>query len=404
MSEALVGRQAIFDRELGVHAYELLFRGGTIDPEDPRSGDRATSQVIVNMLTEIGLKTLVSNKKAYINLTRSFIVGEHALLVNPKDVVLEILEGISAEPEVLEGIARLKARGFTIALDDFVLDDDSERFLELADLVKLDVLDESEQETRANVEALRPYGVDLLAEKIETREQYAWCREMGFRYFQGFFLERPSIVRKRSIDPQKLTLLTLLNELYSPSFNFQNAEEIVKQDVGLCYRLLRHINSALFGMPRQISSIRETLVYLGVQNVQNLTSLFLLAADDETPREMIVTAMMRARMCESLGRAIHDTRYSQYFVVGLFSTIDALMEAPMEEILTKLPLTKEQKEALNDGDGPMAEALRAVIAYEHADWDNVSCFDLPVDQIQELYLEALRWAQVVSEQGSRQAA
>jgi EAL and modified HD-GYP domain-containing signal transduction protein len=404
MSEALVGRQPIFDRRLEVHGYELLFRGAGVDPEDPSKADQATSTVIVSTFTEIGLETLVGDRCAFVNLTRGFVVGEHALPFAAEDVVLEVLETVFSDPEVLGGLGRLKKRGFTIALDDYVYRPGDDAMIALADLIKLDVLGLSDEEVLARVEQLRSFDVDLLAEKIETREQFEACREMGFKYFQGFFLERPSLMRKRSVDPQSLTLLSLLHELHSPSFTFQSAEEIVKRDVGLCYRLLRHINSAFYGMPRKITSVREALVYLGVDNVQNITSLFLLASNPDTPREMIVTAMLRARMCENLARAASVPGGNQFFVVGMFSTLDALMEIPMGELLDRLPLSGPQQAALRGEPGLMTDALRAVVAYEHAEWDAVAFADLPLSTIQESYIEALEWAQAVAESDARQAA
>ncbi|QDU86197.1 phage resistance protein [Planctomycetes bacterium Pla163] len=397
MNETLVGRQAIFDRHLAVYAYELLFRGQDIDPEHPESADLATSRVIVDTFTDIGLDKLVADKRAFLNLTRSFITGDHALPVSPETVILEVLETVLPDPEVLEGLARLREVGFTIALDDFVLDEGTRAFMPYADVVKLDVLGKTNAEVRASVAQLKPFGVKLLAEKIETREQYKACVAMGFNYFQGYFLQRPSVVRKRSVQPSQITLLSLLNEMHGPDFNFKRAEQIVQQDVALCYRLLRHINSALFGMPRHIDSVRETLIYLGLENVQNLVSLFLVAGNADTPDELITTAMLRARLCENLGRAHKSDNYRQFFIVGLFSILDALMEAPMDELLARLPLTKDVRAALQHGEGEMGQALAAARAFECGDWDNALCFDLPVNVVQNLYLEALEWAQQVGE-------
>jgi EAL and modified HD-GYP domain-containing signal transduction protein len=403
-SEALVGRQPIFDRKLDVHGYELLFRGEGINPEDPEFADFATSKVIVNSFTEHGLDSLVSGKQAFVNLTRSFLVGDLALPFDPKGVVLEVLETVHSEPEVLAGIEKLKQRGFTIALDDFVFEAGCEPLIELADLIKLDVLDLEDEVILAQVEQLRPFNTKLLAEKIETREQFESCKAMGFEYFQGFFLERPTVVRKKSVDPRSLTLLALLSELHSPSFTFNRAEEIVKQDLGLCYRLLSHINSVLYGMPRKVTCVREALVYLGIDNVQNLTSLFLLVAKDDTPQAMIINAMMRARMCEELARAASERDSNQYFVVGLFSTLDALMELPMSELLERLPISAIQKAALAGEPGSMSDTLRTVIAYEHCDWDNVGCLDLPLSTIKESYMAALKWAEIVSKSAPAKAA
>jgi len=404
MSEALVGRQPIFDRRLAVHGYELLFRDPGIDPEDSTSGDFATSKVILNTFTEIGLDTLVAGRKAFVNLTRGFIVGTHALPFTSEAVVLEVLESVLPEPEVLSGLGRLKHLGFTIALDDFVFHPGFEPLVRMADLVKLDVLGLDDGEIEARVEQLRPFGVELLAEKIETRDQFESCRALGFDLFQGFFLERPTLVRKRSIAPQALTLLSLLKELHSPGFTFLRAEEIVKHDLGLCYRLLRHINSTLYGMQRQITSVYEALVYLGIVNVQNLTSLFLLAANENTPRELITGAMLRARMCESLARSARLPDPGEFFVAGLFATLDALMEVPMDELLALLPLSAPQEAALRGDPGQMTDVLRTAVAYEHGNWERLDCLGLTLGEIKAAYVDALEWTRAVSETESGLAA
>jgi c-di-GMP phosphodiesterase len=403
-SEALVGRQPIFDRNLEVDGYELLFRGEGIDPEDPKFGDLATSRVIVNTFSEIGLNSLVSGKRAFVNLTESFITGKLSLPFRPGGVVLEVLEIVPNEPRVLAGLKKLKKRGFTIALDDFVFMPGCEPMIALADMIKLDVLNLSDDIVESRVSQLRPFKTTLLAEKIETREQFEACKDMGFEYFQGFFLEKPSVVRKRSIDPGSLTMLSLLNELHSPDFTFNKAEEIVKQDLGLCYRLLHHINSVLFGISCKVTSVREALVYLGIENVQNLTSLFLIAANDDTPRAMITSTMLRARMCEGLARAACKRNYDQYFVIGLFSTLDSLMEVSMSELLDRLPISAYQKGALAGDPGPMGDTLRTVIAYEHGDWENVGCLGLSLSEIRETYLSSLKWAEFVSGDDPRKAA
>jgi EAL and modified HD-GYP domain-containing signal transduction protein len=397
MSDVLVGRQPIFDRRLAVHGYELLFRGPPVDLEDPVKADCATSKVLVSTFTEIGLQALVSDHRAFVNLPRSFIVGEHPLPFEPKNVVLEVLETVRSEPDVIRGLEQLKDRGFAIALDDYVYRSGDAALIELADLVKVDVLGLSDEEVLAQVQTLRPFDVDLLAEKIETREQFESCKAMGFRYFQGFFLERPSVLRKRSIDPQARTLLMLLHELHNRDFTFQKAEDIVKSDLGLCYRFLRHINSALYGMPREITSVREALVYLGIDNSQNLTSLFLLASNPDTPSVMITSSMLRARMCENLARACGAPGHHQFFIVGLFSVLDALMEMPMDTLLERLPLSAEQKAALANEPGLMTDALRTVTAFERGDWDRVGFADLPLADIQAGYLEALEWVRTMSE-------
>jgi c-di-GMP phosphodiesterase len=396
--DIFVGRQPIYGRRLELHAYELLYRGADVDYADFSEGDRATSQVLLNTFTEFGLERIVGGHLAFINLTRGFIVGEYPLPVPRTQVVLEVLEEVEADEQVLKGMEDLRRRGFKIALDDFVYRPDREPMLALADIIKVDILGLDQAEIRARFQQLKPRGIKLLAEKIETREQFELCRDMGFDYFQGYFLAKPNVVSGSSIPANSLNLLRLMAEFQNPDHDFDRIAEIVSQDVALSYKLLRHINAAIYGMPRRIESIKETVTYLGLSTVKNLACLFLLSGAGEHPHELLVTAMMRAKMCELLARARGVSNPSSFFTVGLFSTLDALLNVPMERVVKKLPLAEDLQHALLDGDGPMGQALRCTLAYERGDWDAVRYFELPRTTIKGAFLEAVVWVENVDQE------
>jgi EAL and modified HD-GYP domain-containing signal transduction protein len=193
-------------------------------------------------------------------------------------------------------------------------------------------------------------------------------------------------------------------EFQSPDQDFERIAEIVSQDVALSYKLLRHINAAIYGMPRRVDSVKETVTYLGLATVKNLACLFLLSDAGKQPHELLVTAMMRAKMCELLGRAFKASHPSSYFTVGLFSTLDALLGLPMERVVSKLPLGEELQQALTGGQGPMAEALRCVLAYERGDWDAVDCFALPRAVTKAAFLDAVAWVEAVDQEIAAVAA
>jgi EAL and modified HD-GYP domain-containing signal transduction protein len=402
--DIFVGRQPIYGRRLELYAYELLYRGADVDYADFTEGDKATSQVLLNTFTEFGLERIVGGHLAFINLTRGFIVGEYPLPVPRTQVVLEILEDVEADEQVLEGLRDLRRRGFKIALDDFVYRPDLEPLLALADIVKVDILGLSVAELHARFQRLAPLGLKLLAEKIETREQYELCREMGFDYFQGYFLAKPNVVSGASVPASHLNLLRLMAEFQHPEHDLDRIAEIVSQDVALSYKLLRHINAAIYGMPRRIESVRETVTYLGLSTVKNLACLFLLSNGGEHPHELLVTAMMRARMCENLGRAAKFQQPSSFFTVGLFSTLDALLGLPMERVVSRLPLGEDLQRALLSKQGPMAEALACTLAYERGDWEGVACFGLARGAIKSAFLEAVSWVEAVDQEISSLAA
>ncbi len=389
--DVFVGRQPIYGRRLELYAYELLYRGADIDYADFTEGDRATSQVLLNTFTEFGLERVVGTHLAFVNLTRGFIVGEYPLPVPRNQVVLEVLEEVEPDEEVIKGLQELRRRGFKIALDDFLYRPELEPMVELANIIKLDVLDLSNEEIQRRFEVLSPYKCKLLAEKIETREQFEFCRQLGFDFFQGYFLAKPNVVSGSSVPTNGLSLLRLMAEFQDPHCDFERIHDIVRQDVTLSYKLLRHINSARYGMPRRIDSIHETLVYLGLATVRNLSCLFLLSSETEQPHELIVTSMMRAKMCEQL--AISGAKRDPYafFTVGLFSTLDAMLGSSMSAILEKLPLAEELGGALLNYEGELGEALRATLAYERGDWSSVACFGLPLPEIKKAFITAVEW-------------
>ena len=404
MKEILVGRQPIYDTQLNVQAYELLFRGADLDCADPRDGDRATGRVLMHSLTEIGLDRLVGGRRAFINLTRSFLVGKYPMPAPPGRVVLEVLENVGVDDEIVEGIRQLKEEGFTVALDDFEFIPGCEPLLHLADLVKLDVVGLEDEEIARRFEQLRPFRIRALAEKVETKEQFEFCRELGFELFQGYFLARPDVVRERSVEPNQVVLLQLLADIQRPNFTFEAAEEIVGRDVALTYRLLRHINSAAYGLSRKLESIRETLVYLGLNNVRSMATLFLLASVDDKPHDLVLTAMFRAKMCQLIGELRGQGDQHQYFTVGLLSILDALMDAPMSELVDELPLSDEIRKALTGFDGELGYVLNTTIAYERGDWVRVESSDLSIAQMRDAFLKSLDWVGTMDAELSGQAA
>ena len=226
MQEVYVGRQPIFDRSLSVLGYELLFRHGPEAAFASSAGDRATGRVIVNTFAELGLDRLVGNRCAFINLTRPFLVGTLPLPFSPSDVVLEILETISADDDLLAGLQRLVAAGYLLAIDDFRADDHerTSKLLPFVTYVKVDVLSQTDSELAACVEQCRPYRVHLVAERVEEHETMRHCVDLGFQYFQGYLLGRPAVVSSPGLAPTTVTCMELLNRLSKPNVTFDERD------------------------------------------------------------------------------------------------------------------------------------------------------------------------------------
>jgi len=390
MAEVFVARQPIFNRKLEVAGYELLFRGGSVSEALVASSEGATATVVLNSFTEIGLERIVGAHTAWVNVSREFVLSGLARTVPPGLVGLEILEDQVIDDRFVSALRALKEQGYRLALDDFEYGPHAEPLLSLVDVVKLDLLALGRERLARHVERLKPYGVAILAEKLETRADHAYCAEIGCDLFQGFFFRQPELVRDRGIAANRLALLQVVSALQDPDVDFAELEHLIARDVALSFRLLRYINSAFFGLHCEVRSIGHALALLGVENLRHWATLSVLASIDDKPAELTVTALVRARFCELAGAdRLADQNASELFTLGLFSVIDALMDAPIVDVLASIPFPQEMREALITHSGERGELLECVTALEAADFDEAQS---TVPNAGELYLEALVWA------------
>ena len=397
MSDIFIGRQPIYDRKQRVYAYELLFRSAHRNAADIIDGDKATSDVIVNTFMEIGLDNIVGKKLAFINLTRAFFVDETTIALPRDRVVLELLEDIEADEEVVAGVTRLCQQGYSIALDDFIYHESLQPLVELAHIIKIDIMALSQDEIRDHVAQLRKHSLRLLAEKVETREEYDFCMELGFDYFQGYFFAQPKIIQGQRLPNNRLAILKLLSRLQDPDITPPELESLIVQDVAFSFKILRYVNSAAVALPRKIESIQQAVVILGLATIRSWTTLLAMSQIDDKPAELVVTAMIRAKMAENMARARKASDPDVYFTVGLFSALDALMDNSMEEILTQLPLADHIADALLHHRGPHGKTLSCVLAYERGEWEHVHCETLSTTEIRDAYLSAVHWASEISQ-------
>ncbi len=391
MKDVFIGRQPIFDRQGKVYAYELLWRDGNSNSANISDGDHATTVVMLNALTEIGLDPLVGQHRAFINLTRNFILGDQPLPAMGDRIVLEILEDIEVDDALLAAIKKLSSQGYTIALDDFLYQPNLQPLVDLADIIKIDLLAQDEATLQEHVQILQRSAVKLLAEKVEDQRQHELCLELGFDYFQGYFFARPNIVQGKKPPSNKMAIIQLLAQLSDPRINSATLENLIMQDVTLSFRVLRYINSARYNLQREIESIQQAVLMLGLDTLRQLVNLLALSRIEDKPKELMMTALIRGRMCEQLAKQLQQDGYA-YFTAGLFSILDALMDQPMPTLLEQLPLAKPLKQALLHHSGEMGEVLRCVIAYDRADWQQIQHPQLDANTLRQAYLEAIDWA------------
>ena len=392
MNSIYIGRQPIYTRDQTVFAYELLFRDSEANAARIADADQATSQLIVNALTEFGLSNIVDDKLAFINLTRNFTTGTFPIPGAQSQLVLEILEDIELDQQVLEGIQRLKSQGYTIALDDFIFHPHLKPLVEIADIVKLDVMQLEDADLQSHVKTLQRYPVKLLAEKVETHEEFQQCLELGFDYFQGYFFCKPNIMHGKRTPANRLALLNLLTKLSSPDIGTNDLEHLIAQDVTLSFRLLRYLNSSQYAVGKTIDSIKHAIMLLGLNTVRSLCYLIVISTVEDKPFELFITALIRAHMCECLAGVFNDkAQQATYFTVGLLSVIDAMMDQPLEQVLEQLPLREEISRAILRHEGNMGEALQCTVAYERGEWDEFEHAHINSDILREIYLRAITW-------------
>ena len=369
LQEVLLARQPVYDRDFNVVAYELLFRHTDIEAHAVVDQDQATSQVLVNVFVELGSEALVGNHGLVLNVTRGFLTGDYPLPPATSQLVLDIGRDIRVDSQLVTAVRQLKAEGYKIALDSGASYPEVLDLLAIADILRIDVRAVAKENLRGHAASLRREGLKLLASKVETYEEFEFCRELGFELYQGFFLSRPRIVQGKALQHRQLGVLELLSKLHDPTVTIDEIETLLQKDVSASYKLLRYVNSVALGTSRKIDSIRRAIVLVGLQSVRTLVTLIAMGGIPGKPHALMITAMVRARMCEELGAALKAEEPRTYFVVGLFSVLDALLDCPMQEVLGSLPLSEEVNAALLDYQGLLGRALSTVLAYERAEWD-----------------------------------
>lgn len=387
----LFARQPIHDRDLRVCAYELLFRAPEAHSADVTDATSATADVVTRAMLDVGFDTLVHEHKAWVNAGRDFLVRRAFESLPPERVVLEVLETVRDEPEVLAALHEARAAGFSIALDDFVLRDDTATLVDLSDYIKLDCLGLTANQARERFLALSPSGRVLLAEKVESREMVEACASGGAELFQGYFLTRPECVKGANVRSDRLRLLQVIGELNSADTSIERVAELIQLDVSISYRVLRYANSASLGRARVFEHVRDAITMLGLDRVRAVATLMILSSLSVKPAELARIALIRARYCQLLG-SMRGGDPQKHFVAGLFSVLDAFLDDSMDNVVAKLPLDAEITAALIERRGELGRALGATIACEQADWSGALLDDVPVDDLGAAYVSALAWA------------
>jgi len=390
-----VARQPILTGDEKVFGYELLFRDGIEDffnNPDVEAASRSTLDTSMLM----GLDVLCDGRRAFINCTRQMLLKDYITLLPSNQTVVEILESVPADDLVVAACQRLKEAGYMIALDDFGLNDPREPLTDFADIIKVDMRVSSLEDAAVIVKKHGPWRCRMLAEKVETREEFFATRKAGFCYFQGYFFRRPELLHARDIPANHLNYLRLLHAVSRPELNPREIENVIKGEASLCFRLLRYLNSAAFSFATEIQSIRHALAILGERELRRWIRLVAtLGAGENRPSELVLSALVRARYCELLAPKVkyHD---SDPFLLGLLSLMDAILEMPMASILEQVSVDKETKATLLGQASRLRPIYQLMLAQETGEWEQISGLakDLHLSEsfLSESYWHAMQWA------------
>ncbi len=393
-AEVFVARQPIYDGAMAVVAYELLYRraAGSTKAEVTDQG-RATLEVVTNAALEIGLERLAGGLPIHVNFPEELLTTLPDLPLRPELAVIEVLEHVRAKPAVLEGIRTLRARGHRIALDDYSPQTTDPLLLEVADIAKIEIAQIAAEALPGLVKELKDRGLQVIAEQVETVEQFEHCIGLGFDGFQGNFLQHPQTFSAKRVPSSRLGTLRLVASLQNEDYSLDEVEALLSQNVSMSYHVLRCINSSYYNLPRKVDSIRQAIVILGIESLRQLCGLLCLQGLEDRPPSLYIHAMTRARMCEQLGRLGGAKDCGPFFITGLFSLLGALVGMPTQKIIEELPLSAAVSRALVAGEGPLGEALQCTRAYERAAWNHVVYAGLPANLIRAAYVDALFWAE-----------
>lgn len=394
----LFARQPIYDSGLETIGYELLFRGtdenrSAINAEEDEHAARiATARVMINTVLDLDLTRLAEDKVLFFNLSRDFLADGIELPFQGSRIGVDVLPGPQSAEEIRPALESMALEDIVIALDDFEWQPNEEKLLDTASIVKINIQKFNPDQLRDLVRDLKTFNVRTVAKLIEHSEEFDTCKEIGFDYFQGFFLSRPKMVQATHIPASRTNLLRLISKLEDPKVTPDELEDVIRFDMALHYRLLRTVNSAYYGLSIKIRSISHAIVYLGIPTVKRWTQLQLMAASDEQPGETIKQTLTRARMCELLTANLSRDMRHIAFTVGMFSMLDAILGLPLEEILPKLPLEDDVVKALLEHEGPYGRLLDTVIRYEQGQWEGVTEGLYSTDNLSKAYMDALLWA------------
>lgn len=389
----LLTRQGVYNRDGSVYAYELLYYKPSV--ENKFSVEQNASSVVTQLFTNLDLDDIIGNKKAFIHFTYHHLIQEIPDLLPKERVIIEIPVSIDVDKPLINKLLFLREQGYKIALHDFIFNEKNSLLIELVDIIKLNVLYQNKQQIEQQLKPLKHFKGQFLARKIENNKQFMDCIDLGFTYFQGFFLNRPNPLKAQQITENKNTLLQLLAELNKENITLERIEEFILQIPKLSYRMLRLANSVYMYRGNRIDSLMDALKVLGLNQIQNWVCLFLLSSQDDMIPDLLERSLIRAKMCACLAKISRYPDPHQAYMVGTFSILDRFLHEPMDLLLSKIQLNEALNEALLHHTGELGRILQVTMDYEAADFKKLELSDFSKEDLTCSYLEGIEHANSV---------
>lgn len=379
------------DSASNLFAYELLFRGGEEDRASFDDENQASASVILNTFIEIGLEDVVGTHEAFVRMTDQFMESEFFRSLPRNRTILILPDDVKPGGETFSAAKNAVDQGYRIALNNYRMQDGVGPLLDLAGFVKIDCLNKKPEEVRPLFDSLRGRKLRVIADRVETQEVFSQMREIGFRYFKGYYFCKPDVMRRKTVPTSRVAVMELLARIQEPDVAMTRIQEIIERNVSISYRILRYVNSALYSFPRRIESIRHATSLLGLERVRDCLTLSLLAEIEDKPFQLSVTALVRARTCQLLARSVGNIHEGVFFSAGLLSVLDAVLDMPMVKVVEVMRLAKELKEALLNHTGPAGNALRAALGCETAAIDTKALRIFGARTLRQSHVQAIKW-------------
>lgn len=397
---AYIARQPIYDANKTLYGYELLFRDGETNSFPNIDGDEATSRLITEHHLMVGVETITAGTLAFINFSADTLIHHFPTSIRANSTVIEVLETVALSDELLYACRDLHAKGYQLALDDHDFDPKWDIFLPYTTYIKVDIQQFNMLQISKYIKRIQPYNITLLAERVETAEQFEQLKLIGFTLFQGYWFAKPEMLKHKQLNSNQLTLVQLVSEAAAETLNFNKLSALVERDLALSYKLLRFINNSAFSKQQPIESLKLAMAYMGESELRKFLALFALSNLTHGDKDvLLMQSLVRAKCCEQLSALNCPTESPTLaFMTGLFSMVDSLLSMPMQQVLQQLPLPPSITEALLHDRGQLGYYLKIIVAYEETAWSSVNNLAEKMTtqpDMAKIYQTAVAWAQEI---------